>query len=103
MMTRSNCAADFESAVFSGSRSVAPASSSSRLRATAGPATMAPSAARGHALRLAIALLRVEHDLADPHRRGCHLDAFVLAAELQGLLQRQLPMRDEPHQLVTGG
>ena len=42
----------------------------------------------------------VEHDLADPHRVGRHLDALVLAAELQGLLERQPPRRHQLLELV---
>src|SRR3954469_189103 len=41
---------------------------------------------------------RVELDLADADRRRRHLDALVLAAELQRLLEAELLVRDERHE-----
>ena len=37
------------------------------------------------------AVVAVEGDLADPYGRRSHFEALVLAAELEGLLQRQVP------------
>src|SRR5690606_18429579 len=51
----------------------------------------------------AAALLRVQDDLADTHGLRGHLDALVLAAELQGLLQRELAGRDHVLRGVRGG
>ena len=48
---------------------------------TAGSAALAPSDGL------------VEHDLAQPDRVGRHLDALVLADELERLFQRELQMR----------
>src|SRR6187431_568421 len=45
----------------------------------------------------------VEDDLADPDRVGGDLDALVVAAELQALLQRQLARRDQLLEVVGGG
>src|SRR5690606_8489208 len=49
------------------------------------------------------ALHLVEDDLADAHRLRGHLDALVVARELQGLLQREAPRRDEVLEGVGGG
>ena len=46
--------------------------------------------------------LREQH-LADAHEAGRQFDALVLAAELQGLLERQLLARDERYEDVAGG
>src|SRR3954453_4538424 len=56
----------------------------------------------GAALRGAVTGGGVELDLAEPDRRRRHLDALVLAAELQRLLQRQLAVRDQPDELIAG-
>src|SRR6478735_4039049 len=53
--------------------------------------------------RDARALRLVEHDLADAHDLGRHLDALVLAGELEGLLQREVARRDEVLEVVGGG
>src|SRR5690625_2289733 len=45
----------------------------------------------------------VEDDLAHPHRLRGHLDALVVAGELQRLLQREAPRRDEVLEGVGGG
>ena len=57
----------------------------------------------GGAAALLLALLGRQGHFADAHRGRSDLDALVLAAELQRLLQRQLPVRDQPHQLVARG
>src|SRR5665647_1779849 len=46
------------------------------------------------------AVVAVEGDLADTYGRRSYLEALVLAAELEGLLQRQVPCRHEPVELV---
>src|SRR5690348_15287187 len=51
----------------------------------------------------ATALLLVEDDLADAHGLRGHLDALVVAAELQGLLQGELARRDDRLERVGGG
>src|SRR5438105_11657942 len=43
-----------------------------------------------------------ELDFAQPHVLRRYLHALVVADELQRLLQRQRPRRDQPHQLVRG-
>src|SRR5215813_1103179 len=80
------------------------------IRATSGSTTVTPASLRapscgtgsaaGAQLR---AVLGGENHLAQTHRRGGDLDALVLAAELQRLLEGQLPVRDEPHQLLARG
>ena len=54
-------------------------------------------------LRAPEPLLRIEDDLADADDRGGHLDAFVLTAELQRLLERELLVRDQRHQDIRRG
>src|SRR3954451_5289467 len=55
-------------------------------------------AARGERLPLA----RRELDLAQADALRRHLDALVLADELERLLEREWARRDQPHQLVGG-
>src|SRR5918996_5196706 len=45
---------------------------------------------------------RVEHDLTQPHGVQRHLDALVVPAELQCLLQGEAAWRDEPLELLGG-
>src|SRR5664280_875315 len=47
------------------------------------------------------AVVAVEGDLADSYGRGSHLEALVLAAELEGLLQLQVACRHEALELVA--
>src|SRR6478752_566246 len=49
------------------------------------------------------ALAGVEDDLADADRLGRHLDALVLAAELEALLEAELARRDDLLEVVRGG
>src|SRR6478735_8028093 len=49
------------------------------------------------------ALAGVEDDLADADRLGRDLDALVLAAELEALLEAQLARRDDLLEVVRGG
>src|SRR5712691_2463839 len=72
---------------------------------TAGPAGLR---GRGVALALAargnrLAPARRELDLAQADALRRHLDALVLADELEGLLERERPGRDQAHELVGGG
>ena len=46
------------------------------------------------------ALVGVEYHLADPHRPGGDLDALVLAAELQALLEAEVLRRDQLLEVV---
>src|SRR5689334_14248264 len=49
------------------------------------------------------ALLRVQDRLAEPDRGWSHLDALVLGAELERLLQAEDPRRDQPLKFLTSG
>ena len=78
--------------------------SSTRTRGSA-PQSSRPASAscrgreRLRLLALArLALRRVELDLAQAHARGRHLDALVLADELERLLERHRPRRDQAHE-----
>src|SRR6185503_7468589 len=67
-----------------------------------------PSCRRAFALpvecaaALALALVLGQQPLAQPDRRGRHLDELVLGDELQGQLQGEGPWRREPERLVVG-
>jgi hypothetical protein len=54
-------------------------------------------------LRALDAVLGAEVDLADADRVGGDLDALVLAAELQRLLEAELLRRDQLLEVVRGG
>src|SRR5215469_16389725 len=47
-------------------------------------------------------LLGVQDGLAQPHHRRRYLDALVIGAELQRLLQAEQPGRDQPFEFLGG-
>src|SRR5215469_8465680 len=50
---------------------------------------------------LTATFLGIEDRLAHPHRCRGHLDALVVGAELQGLLEAEQARRDQPLEFLT--